>query len=94
MCPLCHGNSGKYLTKRFHELRDMARDDLTALSADEQSFAETSTLPYVNMNQPGAHEIETQPMEWYDTHGYKFIDSRVLKDPTFDTKRNTDRFKD
>lgn len=85
--PLCHGNSGKYLSKRFAELRVQAYNDESLLSDNEKDFAETSNMTMKDMNKSGMWEVETQPMAWYDSPGGKLIDIRTIIDPTFEDEK-------
>jgi hypothetical protein len=85
--PMCHGNSGKYVSKRFEELRVQAYNDLTVLSDTEKDFAETSNMPITSVNGVGQFEIMTQPMAWYDSPGGTLIDARTLRDKSIDTEQ-------
>jgi hypothetical protein len=85
--PMCHGNSGKYVSKRFEELRVQAYNDLTVLSDTEKDFAETFNMPITSVNGVGQFEIMTQPMAWYDSPGGKLIDARTLRDKSIDTEQ-------
>ena len=81
--PLCLQNSGKYLGKRFLELRNQAYEDETMLSDAEKAFAETSNMEYKNLNMVGQWEVETLFDPYYDNIGGKLIDVRSVRDPTF-----------
>jgi hypothetical protein len=87
--PLSHANSGKYLTKRFEELRNTAYEDESILSDQEKLFAETNNLPYKNLNRVGMWEIVTQPEPWYDSMPGKLVDVRRIS--RFDTESDKDK---
>lgn len=80
--------SGKYLSKRFNELRDMAYEDESLLSDDEKAFAETSSMTVKNQNPIGMFEIEAQPDPWYDSMPGKLLDVRRLNDRTLPEEKN------
>jgi hypothetical protein len=80
--------TGKYLSKRFNELRDMAYEDESLLSDDEKAFAETSSMTVKNQNVVGMFEIEAQPDPWYDSMPGKLLDVRRLNDRTLPEEKN------
>lgn len=90
--PLSHANSGKYLSKRFADLRQRAYEDETQLSDQEKAFAETSNMEYKNLNKVGQWEIETQPIPWYDSMPGKLVDIRNL--PPLNDSKEEKTYKD
>lgn len=79
--------TGKYLSKRYYELRNEAYDDESMLSDSEKDFADTSLMTVKDVNPIGGNEVETQPMPWYDSVQGKLIDIRTIADPTLQKKR-------
>jgi hypothetical protein len=78
--PLCHQNSGKYLSKKFDNDRQAAYIRPDIFASDEQAWMEISTLREAGMRDPDKWMITTQPLgDPLDKDSTKFIDFRRAK---------------
>jgi len=84
---LCHGNSGKILSKRMSELRLEYKDDPEGFDDSEKSFLDSTTVRYAGMALEENWTIETVPVEWLECKGPVLVDIRKT-DPLKDDGRD------
>lgn len=75
-------NSGKYLSKKWHDRREKYKDDPEGFSDEEKLWLESSTIQGAGDTKLESWLVENQPIDasYYESKGAQLVDIREVKE--------------